>query len=283
MDCIKIKIDKHRALFSIKELLKEEFHVGRSKVEELRNSHSLFLNDVPVSINTKLNIGDILTITFEDEIDFIRDELPIKVVYEDEYLLICDKPSGIIVHPDDKTKRGTLVNMVANYYFEHGIHRKVRFINRLDKDTTGLVLFAKDFLSEAKLHYDIESHNVKRDYLAICLNKFSTLEGTINLPIGKDRHDSKKQVVTRSGKSAITQYKVKKHISKKLSLVELNLKTGRTHQIRVHMAHINHPVLGDTIYGEGGDRLFLHGYRLSLFHPISREYLQVESLPDFDK
>lgn len=283
MDKLKIKIYKKNAGITIKEYLKEHF-VGRGKIEEIRVNKAAFINGESVNLEHVLANGETLEFKIEEKVDFIPMDDYLEIVYEDENILVVNKPSMMIVHPDDKNKTGTLVNLVANYYLKNKIYRHVRFINRLDEETTGLVLFAKDFLSEAKLHHDMEVGAITREYMAICLNRFSKNADTLTFPIGGDRHNKKKQVVTKNGKQAITKYEVVEKKSAKFSLVKFQLMTGRTHQIRVHMAYINHPIAGDTLYGgecENYKSLALHSYRLTLFHPLSNDFLEVANLPQF--
>ena len=189
----------------------------------------------------------------------------------------------MIIHPDDKSKNGALVNLVANYFIKNNIKRKIRYVHRIDKETTGIVVFAKDFISEARLLKDIESHKLVRSYLAFVEGKFNNKKGTINAPIGQDRHKNNKMCVAKNGKEAITHYEVIEEY-KEYSLVKFTLETGRTHQIRVHSTYINHPLLGDVMYG--GDyqyinRVALHSFEVSFTHPISKKLINVKcELPE---
>ena len=247
MDNVKIKINKEYIGKTIKEFLKDN-NVGRGKVEAIRVAKSSFINGEYKNLETKLCENDELVFTFEEEIDFISEDGMLDVVYEDDYVLLVNKPCNIIIHPDDKTKGGTLVNLVANYYKNKGINRKIRYIHRLDKETTGLILFAKDFLSEAILLKELQNDNISRKYLAFLEGKLNNTSGTIKANIDKDRHVNGKMCVSKSGKETISKYKVIKEF-KEYSLVEFSLLTGRTHQIRVHASYIKHCLLGDVLYG----------------------------------
>ena len=276
MDNVKVIIDKSYENKTIKEFLKSN-NVGRGKVENIRVTKSSYINGKYCNLETILKEGDELVFTFNEEIDFVCDDIFLNVVYEDDYVLIVDKIPNIIIHPDDKNKGGTLVNIVANYYKKNNINRKVRYLHRIDKETTGLVIFAKDFLSEAILLKDIESHKVVRKYVALVEGKLEKKEGVINAPIKQDRHVNGKMCVYKNGKEAITNYKVLKQYND-FSLVEFVLQTGRTHQIRVHSSYIKHPLLGDVLYG--GDmclinRVALHSYKVSFTHPISKKTIEV--------
>jgi len=277
MDKISLKITRKIDGLTIKEYLKS-MHVGRGKIEEIRVNKSAYLNNEQVNLETPLKEGDILTFLIKEKIDVIPSkEQHLDVLYEDEHILIVNKPSGYLIHNDGVGDTPTLCSLVARYYYEHKIFRPVRYIHRLDVDTTGIVLFAKDFLSEARLHADMERHLIRREYQGIATNKFKHLEGKIDSPIGKDRHNSKKMRVSRSGQSAVTHYRVLKEY-KGLSLVNFVLETGRTHQIRVHMASINHPLLGDELYGKKSEkisRVALHSSKITFFHPISGEIINI--------
>ena len=276
MDEIKILVSKEYQGKTIKEFLKLN-NVGRGKVEAIRVNKQSFINGEYKNLETTLKENDLLSFIINEEIDFIADDKKLDVVYEDDYILLVNKPSDIIIHPDDKTKGKTLVNIVANYYKEKGINRKVRYIHRLDKETTGLILFAKDFLSEAILLKELQNDNISRKYLAFLEGKLNKKEGIIKANIDKDRHVNGKMCIAKSGKEAISKYKVIKEF-KEYSLVEFSLLTGRTHQIRVHASYINHPLLGDVLYGGNmlySSRVALHSYSISFNHPINKKPIDI--------
>lgn len=276
MDEIKILVSKEYQGKTIKEFLKIN-NVGRGKVEAIRVNKQSFINGEYKNLETTLKENDLLSFIINEEIDFIADDKKLDVVYEDDYVLLVNKPSDIIIHPDDKTKGNTLVNIVANYYKEKRINRKVRYIHRLDKETTGLILFAKDFLSEAILLKELQNDNISRKYLAFLEGKLNKKEGIIKANIDKDRHVNGKMCIVKSGKEAISKYKVIKEF-KEYSLVEFSLLTGRTHQIRVHASYINHPLLGDVLYGGNmlySSRVALHSYSISFIHPINKKPIDI--------
>lgn len=276
MDEIKILVSREYQGKTIKEFLKLN-NVGRGKVETIRVNKQSFINGEYKNLETTLKENDLLSFIINEEIDFIADDKKLDVVYEDDYILLVNKPSDIIIHPDDKTKGKTLVNIVANYYKEKGINRKVRYIHRLDKETTGLILFAKDFLSEAILLKELQNDNISRKYLAFLEGKLNKKEGIIKANIDKDRHVNGKMCIVKSGKEAISKYKVIKEF-KEYSLVEFSLLTGRTHQIRVHASYINHPLLGDVLYGGNmlySSRVALHSYSISFNHPINKKPIDI--------
>lgn len=275
MDSIKILISKENGGKTIKEFLKGH-HVGRGRVESVRTTKSSFLNNQFKPIETKLNENDILEFKFDEQIDFVPENMPIDIVYEDEFLLAVNKPSGLIIHPDDKTKAGTLVNRVAYYYQQNNINRSIRYLHRIDKDTTGLVLFAKDFFTEATLLQDIENNEINRKYIALVDGVMTCKNGIINEPIGENRHKNC-MCVSKNGKPSKTEYTVLRHFSS-FDEVLFTLYTGRTHQIRVHSAYINHPILGDFLYGKPSSiilRPALHCYKLSFEHPIFKRKMTI--------
>jgi len=278
MDSISLKITKEHQGLSIKEFLKSN-NIGRGKVEEIRVNKSSFINDEYKPLEYLLNEGDILTIFFKEEIDFNKEEKDIDVIYEDDYLLAVNKPSNIIIHPDDKSKIGTLVNRVANYYKVNGINRRVRYIHRLDKDTTGVVLFAKDFFTEAILLKAIEENKIERKYIGYTSNHLLKEKGLIDKPIGQDRHIKNKMCISKTGKPSKTEYELIKRY-KDYDEVMFTLLTGRTHQIRVHSSSINCPLLGDIVYGHSSkyiSRCALHCYSLKFIHPMTYEEVTIKA------
>ncbi len=254
------------------------FFISKSKIYTLFLEKRIKVNGGIAKDNTLLNINDIVEIEEEQNIDYAIDNKSVEVVYEDDYLLIINKPKGIIIHDDDKSKLNTLSNRVAKYYKDNGLDLSVRFAHRLDIDTTGLIIFVKDSLSFAYMNHYIENHQINRYYLALVEGNFKEKGGKISKSIGRDRHNSKKYILSKTGKVAVTNYEVIKNY-KGYSLVRLLLETGRTHQIRVHMAALGHPLLGDTLYGGKTDlidRVALHSFKLSFIHPITRQEVVIE-------
>ena len=239
------------------------------------------LNGEGTNFNEQLQVGDQLSIpVFEaEEIDFHPQKMKLDIVYEDDHLLIINKPAGLMVHPDQKNGRDTLVNGVAHYYQEKGISHRVRYIHRLDTDTSGGIIFAKHYLAHSLMDYWLSEKKIRRWYLALVMGRLKTKKGKIDAPIGKDRHHSARRRVAKNGDQAITFYQLKKQF-KNYALVELELKTGRTHQIRVHMSHLGHPLLGDVLYGGVAKvgplkRQALHSSRIEMTHPITKELLEI--------
>lgn len=276
MDHIEFKILKEYDSLTIKDFLKRN-NVGRGKIEEIRNNHSVKVNSKEVNLDYILKKDDFIRFDIQEKINYKPYFKFLDVVYEDEYLVIVNKEAGMLIYSDNEEDI-TLVNLVAAYYYEHKIFRKVRYVHRIDISTSGIVIFAKDFLTQSILDYLISTHELKRYYLALCMNHFSKKEGDINLPISKDRHENNKYRVSNSEKSkkCLTHYEVIKTF-KNYSLVRLLLQTGRTHQIRVHMSYINHPLLGDELYGGSSSlisRCALHSYKVKFVHPITHSFLE---------
>ena len=260
------------------------YKLSRSKIYTLFLEHRIKLNGNDCHRNSKIKKGDIISIQLDEEIDFPILDKKLDIVYEDDYLLIVNKPNNIIVHPDDKSKNGSLCSVVANYYKHKGYDLHIRYAHRLDIETTGIIIFCKDILTMAYMNYIISTHEIKRYYRCLATGRFKERVGTIDAPIGEDRHHKQRRRVSKTGQSAITHYQVISEY-KDYSLVEVLLETGRTHQIRVHFKHINHPLLGDTLYGGFNKlikRVALHSYRLEFIHPVTREKIELVKKLPFD-
>lgn len=260
----------------------ESFYLGNEKIKALKND--LWLNDKPCEINTSLCVGDVLTIDDKKGLDVKPLNVRIDILYEDENVLIINKPAYCHIHSDgNQNTENTLANMVASYYVRKKLDMPVRYIHRLDYETTGIIIFAKDPLTMSALCHELENHSLRRDYLAFVEGIIKD-DITIDKPIGRNRHNSQKYLVSKTGKRAITfchpigQYKNK-------SLVRLTLQTGRTHQIRVHMTSLGHPLLGDTLYGGNTKyikRVALHSYYVSFINPVTKRKIELTSKLPFD-
>lgn len=278
-------IEKKQANQTVREFL-QQYHLSRKKIHELYMDKSVKLNEEVANFNDVLQIGDQLAIpVFKEEvIDFKPQKMKLDIVYEDDHLLIINKPAGLMVHPDQKDGMNTLVNAVAYYYQKNQIHHRIRYIHRLDTDTSGGMIFAKHYLAHSLMDYWLSEKKIKRWYLALVSGRLQSKKGKINAPIGKDRHHGARRRVAKNGDEAVTLYQLKQQF-KNYALVELELKTGRTHQIRVHMSYLGHPLLGDVLYGGPAKfgplkRQALHSSRIEMKHPITQESLKFEiSLP----
>lgn len=258
--------------------------LSKTKIYTLFLEKKIKLNNQDCKRDSIIKNGDVISIIEDEEIDFVPENKKLDIIYEDDYLLIINKPSNIIVHPDDKNKTGSLCNIVANYYKNKGYNISVKYAHRLDIDTTGIIIFCKDMLTMSYMNHIISLHEIKRYYLCLAMNKFKDKIGTINLPIGEDRHHKSRRRVSKTGQAAITHYEVIKSF-KGYSLLSVLLETGRTHQIRVHLSYMNHPLLGDELYN--GDlsrinRVALHSYKVEFIHPFSKEKIVLTKKLPFD-
>lgn len=268
---------------SIDEFL-QEFHLGNEKIKQLKKTGSIIVNNEIKDLSYILKSKDELVLSNDETRDIIPFKSRLDILYEDDYLLIINKPVGVVVHSDGALNTtNTLANMVGSYYERKGYDIPIRYLHRLDCDTSGIIVFCKDILTMSSLSNELANHNIRRDYLALVSGRYNENE-IIDLPIGRDRHVNGKYRVSNTGKRAVTEVEVIKKI-KRYTLVRLSLKTGRTHQIRVHMAYKGHPLLGDTLYGGGIsliNRQALHSYYLFLKHPILDKDIEIYCKPPKD-
>ncbi len=260
---------------TIEHIFKEVWQVPKTLAHEWRMEKSVLLNQEPAIWTTVLQINDRLSIQLfkKEEVHPEATYGELTVCYEDDHVLVVNKPVGMNVHPAHETDTHTLANIIAYYFTCEGVHAKVRHIHRLDQETSGVILFAKHRLAGAMLDKQLAERKIERTYIALVHGKVKQKKGTIKAAIGRDRHNAAKQMAIQTGQNAITHYKVLKYDPRKdKTLVQLQLETGRTHQIRVHLAHIGHPIVGDTLYeGDSAPRLSLHANQLSFIHPFTGE------------
>ena len=249
-----------------------EYKVNKKFLNHIINEKKVILNNLVVkSGNVFLSKGDVITISLPVE-DIQPFKYDVNILYEDEWIVAVKKPSNMLVHSDGQTTE-TLTNAV-NYYFEKKKDICSAYpIHRLDYETTGIVVFAKNKFSLAYLSVAIEKHELQKEYVCLCEGFFSKCKGTIFAPIGKDRH-SNKQIVISSGKEARSFYEVIEN--GKISKVKVVIEHGRKHQIRVHLAHIKHPIIGDKLYGnESSKSLKLHFKKVVLTHPYTKKQMEI--------
>lgn len=258
----------------IKSFLKS-FYLGKAKINKLLSSN-YYIND-RLSNSKSLNKGDIVEFNLDvlDKTVFPPYEYNLRIVYEDEYLVIVEKPEKMLTHPDGN-RNDTLANAISYYYKKTKQNCGVRVIQRLDYETSGLIIFPKNPLSHSFLSYQIEKNTLLREYVVLAEGKVKQDTGVINAPIGRNKYERNKYLVTKSGKNAITRYEVIER-NNNYTKLKVYLETGRTHQIRVHFKHLGHPIVGDELYGKISDRLYLHAKRLGFIHPNTRKYLEVVS------
>lgn len=262
----------------------------RSSVQKLFESENVLINLKKAAKNTKLKVGDMITVTLPEpeELDIKPQNIPLDIVYQDEELLVVNKPKGMVVHPAPGNYDGTLVNALM-YHCKgklSSINGVIRpgIVHRIDKNTSGLLMVAKTDRAHSFLSEQIKEHSFKREYIAVCVGKFKESSGTINAPIGRSKTDRKKMCVTYvNSREAVTHYEVIEEYNG-YSLVKFSLETGRTHQIRVHSKYIGHPVLGDDVYSKpfkGLEGQCLHAKLLGFIHP-NGSYMEFDSeLPEY--
>ncbi len=268
-------------------------NTSRSSIQKLIEKGNVCVNGTPVtSKKYKLKEGDLVEVRIEEPIPLQAEpeNIPLEIVYEDADLLVVNKPKGMVVHPAAGNWTGTLVNGILYHCQDRlsSINGVIRpgIVHRIDKDTSGLLVVAKNDISHQALAEQFAAHTITRAYRAIVYNNFTEDQGVVNAPIGRDPRNRLRMTVTqKKGKQATTYYKVLERFGR-FTYIEATLKTGRTHQIRVHMAHINHPLLGDELYGPKKSPVrtegqVLHAKTLGFQHPSSGKYVEFDSpLPE---
>jgi len=265
--------------------------ISRTKIQIMIKKGDILLNNSETKSNCKVKIGDIITIRFEEpkEVDVKAEDIPIDIVYEDECMAVINKEQGMVVHPAPGHYAGTLVNAIMYRIKDlSGINGELRpgIVHRLDKDTSGLIVIAKNDFAHTELQKQIQNRVAKRSYTAIVEGILKTPKATIEAPIGRHKTDRKKMAVVQDGREARTHIELIKQY-RGYALIEAHLDTGRTHQIRVHMAYIGHSVVGDPLYGKkknpfGLKWQALHAHNLSLIHPKTGERMEFNApLPGY--
>lgn len=292
---ISIENDRQRIDQALAEQLPE---LSRSRIQKWIKSGELTVNGETVTPKYKVHLGDTIqgTIIEQEETEHHGQNIPINVVYEDDHVIVINKPVGLVVHPGAGNPDGTLLNALLYHFPELQNIPRAGIVHRLDKDTSGVMVVAKTLEAQFNLVKQLQARTAKRHYIALAVGEF-TSGGSVDANIGRSGNDRLRMAVTPGGKTAVTHYQIlERYVG--LTLLECQLETGRTHQIRVHMAHIRHPLVGDALYGgrnripKGLDaetrelilsfpRQALHAYELEFIHPDSGEPVQFETaLPD---
>ncbi len=266
---------------------------SRSFISNLIKDEKVLVNGRVVSKSYVLKDNDIVKAYIPEAVEYTAEaeDIPLDVVYEDSDLIIINKPKGMVVHPAAGNFTGTLVNALMHHCKGQlsGINGVLRpgIVHRIDKNTSGLLVVAKNDMAHNILAEQLKEHSVKREYRAVAYGRFKELEGRVDLPIGRDQNDRKKMTVTyKNSKNAVTNYRVIEELNG-FSYISCVLETGRTHQIRVHMAHLGHPLAGDDVYGPKKviselQGQCLHAKTLGFVHPASGEYMEFDSeLPEY--
>lgn len=263
---------------TIEELFKQIWEAPKKLTHQFRMEKKVKINHAPANWTVPLVKGDRLLIHFfensEDEI--VPSYMNVDILYEDDHLLVINKPAGIDTHPNEPHHVNSLLNGVAHYLQSKGQPTWVRHIHRLDRDTTGAILFAKHPLAGSVLDRMLEQRQIKRTYLAFVHGLLKRKKGTVHEPIGRDRHHATRRRVSPSGQDAITHFElIDLYQKENKSLVKCWLDTGRTHQIRVHLSHIGYPLVGDILYGGKlvAPRQALHAAKLEFIHPLTNELI----------
>ena len=267
--------------------------LSRSGVQKLIEEGMITLNGGKTKANYKLREKDVIDVTVPEvkEVEILPEDIPLDILYEDADVIVVNKPQGMVVHPAPGHTSGTLVNALMFHCGDDlsGINGEKRpgIVHRIDKDTSGVLMIAKNDMAHQSLAAQLAEHSITRKYNAVVYNGFNEDEGTVNEPIGRNPQDRKKMAVTQKhSRHAVTHYRVIERMEK-FTLIEAQLETGRTHQIRVHMAHIGHPILGDTVYGHkkpelGQESQVLHAGTLCFVHPRSGQPVVVHApLPEY--
>ena len=269
--------------------------ISRSMVQKLIEQKNIKVNGKETKHSYKLKLNDEIEIFVPEakEIDLKAQDIPLNVIYEDNDIIVINKPKGMVVHPANGNPDGTLVNAVMNKCKDSlsGIGGEIRpgIVHRLDKDTSGAIIVAKNDKAHIALSEQLKNHEVKKTYLALVRGIITENEATINMPIARSKKDRKKMDVDKDGKEAITHFKVLERYKNKYTLLQINLETGRTHQIRVHLSHIGYPIIGDEVYSNGKNEWnvigqCLHAWKLEFIHPITGKKISLEAeIPEYLK
>ncbi len=277
------------SLERIDKYLTTKTELSRNRIQELIDSNNILVNDKETKANYKVKINDLISIMIPEEeaYDLEPVNLNLEIVYEDSDVCVVNKPQGLIVHPTLTTKEVTLVNglmyQIKDLSGINGVNRP-GIVHRIDKDTSGLLMVAKNDMAHQSLVTQLMNKTTNRLYIALVYGNIENNLGRINAPIGRDKLDRKKMAVVEDGKQAVTNFRVLERFDG-YTLVECKLETGRTHQIRVHMKYIGHPLVGDPLYGPkhviGDSGQFLHAKLIGFNHPRTGEYLEFEvDMPD---
>lgn len=278
---------------------------SRSRLKKLVDEGDVLINGAAIKSSYKLRVGDLVSVELSESSSdsFEPENIPLDIVFEDEFLAVINKPAGMVVHPGAGISGGTLANAIA-YKFniqapcpeDKAPRNRIGIVHRLDKDTSGLIVVAKNELTLEKLSAQFGDRKVFKSYIALAHGFVRKLKGVIEEPIARDRKNRVKMAVDKNGRNAVSVYKVRQRFER-FTLLDVQIKTGRTHQIRVHLSHLKHPIVGDETYNEGRDktipdaqlrkaikdlnRFYLHAEKLAFTHPVTKEKLDfLQPLPD---
>ena len=269
-------------------LASQSLEITRSQIHRIIEDGQVSINGLHAKPSQKVRSGDIIVLTIlpPKPLALVPQDIPVPLIYQDDHLIVLDKPSGLSVHPGPGHPDGTLVNaLLAHCPDIKGVGGVIRpgIVHRLDKDTSGLMVVAKTDTAHLSLSKQLKNREVVKGYLAVSKGSINPVEGLIDLPIGRDPKNRKKMAVIEGGRDSKTRYRVVEHLNG-YEILQVYLETGRTHQIRVHLAYMGHALLGDQVYGKGNSllgRQFLHSNHLKFIHPVTEMDMEFRSnLPD---
>lgn len=283
-DLIGLRIDKAVSL--------KDKDLSRAAVQRMIEEGNILVNSKNTKMAYKISLGDEITIIKEEpkEIEIKAEDIPLDIIYEDDDILVVNKQKGLVVHPGNGNPDGTLVNAIMNKCKDSlsGIGGEIRpgIVHRIDKDTSGLLIIAKNDKAHINMSEQIKNHEVKKTYIALVRGKTKENQATIDMPISRSNKDRTKMAVSKNGKNAITHFEV---IERFLgyTLLKINIETGRTHQIRVHLSQIGYPIVGDFVYSNGKNPFgvqgqMLHSSELEFRHPITGKEMKLQAqLPEY--
>lgn len=277
-----LKESENIVLFKAKKSMTVEevlfnYNISSRLFRKLKRNKFIFLNGGHVNSNDNCKSGDIISIIMEDEINDITPEsMPLDIVYEDNDLLIINKEPNMVVHPTKSHQSGTIANGISYYYKENNIKKKVRLVNRLDIDTSGILIVAKNSFCQQQLAIQFNNNIVEKKYITLVEGVVKIDSDIIDFPIRREENKSIKKIVSEDGKRAVTKYNVIERYTN-ATLLEVQIYTGRSHQIRVHFNHIGHSVIGDALYNKSSnyiERQALHASYIKFIHPRNQKYME---------
>lgn len=283
-DLVGVRLDKAISM--------KDSSISRASVQRLIDEGNILVNGNKSKASYKLSLEDEVIIKKEEpkELEIKAEDIPLDIIYEDDDIIVVNKQKGLVVHPGNGNPDGTLVNAIMNHCKESlsGIGGKIRpgIVHRIDKDTSGLLIIAKNDKSHINISEQIKNHEVKKTYIALVRGVVKENQATIDMPIARSNKDRTKMAVSKTGKNAITHFKVIERF-KNYTLLEVNIETGRTHQIRVHLSQVGYPIVGDYVYSNGKNPFgvegqMLHSQKLEFTHPITGEKMKLEAkLPEY--